>query len=175
MSSQLGIVSERSAIAGTVINSLAFARDGMRLAGRIPIVELSRLADALVGTDGVVDYQLVGQLDREGKAYLLLDLVGNLNLRCQRCLEPVVIPLKVAGRFLLVPPGQSWPDEELADDGFDAITAEKEMALLALIEDEVLLALPIVPTHDVCNAPMLIVEEDEPSPFAVLGKLRKGV
>jgi uncharacterized protein len=175
MSHHLRIVSKRSALAGKSIDSLAFARDGMRLTGQVPIAELSRLVDVVVDTEGAVEYRVMGEQDRDGKAYLLLDLVGDLNLRCQRCLETVVFPLQVASRFLLVPAGQNWPDDELTDDSFDAIAAEKEMALLPLIEDELLLALPIVPRHDVCEALPSIVEENVPSPFAVLGKLKKGV
>jgi uncharacterized protein len=74
-----------------------------------------------------------------------------------------------------VPPGQSWPDDELAEDGFDAIAAEMEMALLPLIEDEVLLALPIAPRHQTCKLPAAYIECNGPSPFAVLGQLKKGV
>jgi uncharacterized protein len=175
MSRQLGTVSKRSGIAGAIINSLAFAREGGVLAGRIPVVDLPRLADVLVDTAGDIDCELVGEQDRDGKAYLLLRLGGSLKLRCQRCLETVVEPLQIASRFLLVPPGQPWPDDELAEDGFDAIAAEMEMALLPLIEDEVLLALPIAPRHQVCEMPAAHIEQMEPSPFAVLGKLKKGV
>jgi uncharacterized protein len=175
MSRQLETLSERSAIAGAIINSLAFAREGKRLNGRIPLSELPRLANVLVDTDGVVDCEIAGEQDRDGPAYLVLRLAGSLTLRCQRCLETVVEPLAVTNRFLLVPPGQPWPDEELAEDAFDAIAAEKEMALLPLIEDEVLLALPIAPRHKTCDAPVPFVEENEPSPFAVLRKLKKGV
>lgn len=175
MSRQLGNVSKHSGIAGQFINSLAFAREGKRLIAQIPLVELTRLSDVLVDNEGAVACELVGEQDREGNAYLLLQLTACLKLRCQRCLETVDVPLQVGSRFLLVPNGQVWPDDELAEDGFDAIEAETEMALLPLIEDEVLLALPIVFRHETCEVPLAIIEEIEPSPFAVLGKLKKGV
>jgi uncharacterized protein len=175
MSRQLGNVSKRSEIAGAVIDSLAFAHEGGRLAGRVPLVELPRLADVLVDTEGAIDCELAGEQGRGDKAYLLLRLAGCLKLRCQRCLETVEVALQVSSRFLLVPPGQSWPDDELAEDGFDAIAAEMEMALLPLIEDEVLLALPIAPRHQTCKLPAAYIECNGPSPFAVLGQLKKGV
>lgn len=168
-------MSKRSGIAGTIINSLAFAREGAAFAGRIPVVDLPRLVDVVVDTAGDLDCEVVGEQDGDGRAYLLLRLTGSLKLRCQRCLETVVEPLQIASRFLLVPPGQPWPDDELAEDGFDAIAAEMEMALLPLIEDEVLLALPIAPRHESCEAPVANIERNGPSPFAVLGKLKKGV
>lgn len=175
MSRQLRTVSERSGIARAIINSLAFAREGQTLAGPIPVVDLPRLADVVVDTAGDLDCEVAGEQDRDGRAYLLLRVTGSLKLRCQRCLETVVEPLRIVSRFLLVPPGQPWPDDELAEDGFDAIAAEMEMALLPLIEDEVLLALPIAPRHDSCDAPVANIERNGSSPFAVLGKLKKGV
>jgi uncharacterized metal-binding protein YceD (DUF177 family) len=50
--------------------------------------------------------------------------------------------LRIKSRLQLVGP-EEWPDEDLADDSADAIEAEKELAVLSLVEDEVLLALPI--------------------------------
>jgi uncharacterized protein len=50
-------------------------------------------------------------------------------------------------------PGEEWPDDDLADDSADAIEAEKALAVLSLIEEEVLLALPIAPRHEQCEPP----------------------
>jgi hypothetical protein len=52
---------------------------------------------------------------------------------------------RIRSRLQLLAPGEEWPDEDLADDSADAIEAEKELAVLSLVEDEVLLALPIAP------------------------------
>lgn len=161
-------------VVGAVIDGLEFARGGRRLAGPVPLAALSRLADSLVNTAGALDCELVGEQDREGKCWLTLRLAGTLQVCCQRCLETVMLPLTVTKRLLLVPPGQAWPDDELAEDGFDAIAAEKETALLPLIEDEVLLALPIAPRHEACDPPVPLVEEHGPSPFAALAKIKKG-
>jgi uncharacterized protein len=96
-------------------------------------------------------------------------------LRCQRCLGTVIEPLSITSRLWLVAPGRPWPDDELAEDSFDAVEAGKEMALLPLIEEEVLLALPVAPMHEVCDLPVAMQGEHEPSPFAVLAKLKRGV
>lgn len=163
------------ALAGVVLDGLEFAREGRRLVGSVPIASMPRLADVLTETDGAIDCEVFGEQDREGKAFLVLRLAGDIGLQCQRCLETVVESLSVVSRLLLVAPGQAWPDEELAEDGFDAIEAGKEMALLPMIEEEVLLALPIAPMHDPCDALAPTSEEQAPSPFAVLVKLKKGV
>ena len=158
-----------------VVDGLEFARLGRRLAGKVPIRALSRLADQLADGDGEIAWELRGERDEEGRAFLCLQLSGKLRLRCQRCLGSVDEALAVTSRLLLIEPGHAWPDEELAEDGFDAVEAGKEMALAPMIEEEVLLALPIAPTHGTCDQPLSSHEEHEPSPFAVLAKLKKGV
>ncbi|MDP2810474.1 MAG: YceD family protein [Rhodocyclaceae bacterium] len=160
-----------------MIDSLEFAREGGRLEGDAPVGVFPRLTDVLVDDKGSTQSSLHWELAGEqggGRYYLTLRLQGNLNLRCQRCLETVVWPVDLKSRLLLVPPGEEWPDDELMDDRSDAIEATKALALLPLVEEEVLLALPIAPRHKDCRPPTAL-DEHEPSPFAVLAKLRKGV
>lgn len=158
-----------------IVDGMEFAREGRRLAGTVPVAALPRLADLLADAVGDLECRVCGEIGRDGKAYLALEVDGSLNLRCQRCLGTVVLPVAVRNRLLLVLPGQDWPEEELAEDGFDAVEAGKEMALLPLVEEEVLLALPIAPRHEQCKPPQPAADEHEPSPFAVLAKIRKGV
>lgn len=165
-------------VAGPVIAGLEFARLGRRLEFAVAVADLPRLADLVAGDSGQLLCAVKGELGQEGgqegDAFLVLSIDGRLMLNCQRCLEAMEYPLQLSGRLMLVPAGSPWPDEELVEDGFDAIEAGREMALLPLIEDEVLLALPIAPCHESCQAQMSY-EEDDPSPFAVLAKLKKGV
>lgn len=161
-------------LVATVIDGLEFARLGRQCMGKTPARSFPRLRDQLVDGSGEIDWQVLGEQDRDGKCFLVLRLSGVLRLRCQRCLSGVDENLAVVSRLLLVPAGQAWPDEELAEDGFDAVEAGKEMALAPMIEDEVLLALPIAPRHGSCDLPKPVHEEQETSPFAVLAKLKKG-
>lgn len=162
-------------LASAVLDGLEFARHGRRLAGRVRLASLPRLADVLADDGGEIECEVLGESDREGSAFLVMRLEGEVGLRCQRCLETLIVPLRVASRLLLVPPGRQWPDEELAEDDYDAVEAGKEMALLPMIEEEVLLALPIAPMHESCEPPAATNDEQAPSPFAALAKLRKGV
>ncbi|HTY02471.1 MAG TPA: YceD family protein [Rhodocyclaceae bacterium] len=156
------------------IDSLAFSSDGRALAGRVAVAALPRLQDSLADSDGWLRYEVRGTRDRDGKSWLSVRVVGQVNVVCQRCLAKLEFPVDVRSRLLLVPPGRPWPDES-DEDEFDAIAAEQELALLPLIEDEVLLALPIAPRHEFCAVQGPTVAEHEPSPFAVLAKLKKGV
>ena len=94
-------------------------------------------------------------------------------MRCQRCLGTFRFSLELVSTLLLIPPGGEWPEEELDDDGVDAVAADKAMSLLSLIEDEVLLALPLAPRHDVCSLPAAAEKTGRPSPFEVLSRLKK--
>ena len=158
---------------GTVIDSLEFARSGASLERRLAIDAMPRLADLLVATDGSFLVRLEGWRDAEGKSWLQLDVLGEPVLRCQRCLGGLRYELRIRSRLQLVGPGEEWPDEDLADDSIDAIEAERDLMLSSLVEEEVLLALPIAPRHEQCEAPSGFADLNGSSPFAALAALKK--
>jgi uncharacterized protein len=160
-------------IAGTVLDCLDFAHSGGVLERSIGLAELPRLADVLVTTTGFLSVRLEGWRDDAGKSWLQVDIAGEPVLCCQRCLGGVKFPLAISSRLQLMAPGEEWPDDDLADDSADAITAEKALAVLSLIEDEVLLALPIAPRHEQCESPSANAAEHGSSPFAALSALKK--
>jgi uncharacterized protein len=170
-------------LAAAVIDSLEFAREGRGLEGEIAVAALKRLADVVVEPVGELRCSLqgVGSIRRrDGKPGLELEVSGMLRLRCQRCLQVMDFPLEVSSRLLPIAAGEPWPDEEdeedraaVPDEEWDAIEASHEQSVLDLVEDEVLLALPIVPRHDACEPPAATRDEHEPSPFAVLAKLKQ--
>lgn len=170
--------------AEAVIDSLKFAAEEGCIAGKLALSRLARLSDALVSKDGSLVCRLTGYRERNSdgseKFGLHLQVNGLLGLRCQRCLGEVDFDCVIDSRLLLMPPGvpsTEWPEDELEADDYDAIPASRELSLLALVEEEVLLALPIVPRHAKCQLPGGIGAEEEgnsePSPFAVLAGLRK--
>jgi len=160
-------------IAGTVLDCLEFAHSGGVLERSVGLDQLPRLADVLVATTGFLSVRLEGWRDDAGKAWLQVDIAGEPVLCCQRCLGGVKFPLAISSRLQLMAPGEEWPDDELADDSADAIEAEKALAVLSLIEEEVLLALPIAPRHEKCEPPSGTASENGPSPFAALAALKK--
>jgi uncharacterized protein len=158
-------------IGRAVVDSLEFARDGGVLVGSVPIAGLERLADVIADSNGVLVCELRGVRDGEGKSFLDLLVAGEVNLRCQRCLSLLPFSLEIDSHLLLVPLGDPWPDEDLVEDGVDAIEASRELRVSQLIEDEVLLALPIAPRHEDCRPPVGAAEH-RPSPFAALARLK---
>ena len=158
-----------------VIDGPEFARRDNRASGSVVVADLSRVAEYLADTDGMLDCTVQGTCSDEGgrrHLELRLMIVGELQLRCQRCLEAMRFPLRLDKRLRLVAPGAEWPEENVEDEGFDAVEASAEMAVGSLIEDEILLALPISPRHEICGTPRKEESKQDASPFAVLRKLK---
>jgi uncharacterized protein len=166
-------LSVSDSIAGTVIDCLEFARSGGVLDRRVGLDELPRLAELLTTTAGFLSVRLQGWRDDQGKSWLQLNIAGEPVLCCQRCLGGVKFPLAIESRLQLIAPGEDWPDDDLEDDSADAITAETALTVLSLVEDEVLLALPIAPRHEQCESPSASASGHGSSPFAALADLKK--
>lgn len=156
-----------------VIDSLEFARHGRVIEGAVPLACLQRLEDDLLAAEGDFSVRLQGWQDDDGKSWLRLTVAGGVRLCCQRCLEDIDLPLSVVSRLQLIRPGEDWPDDDLENDEADAIAAEKELDVLALIEDEVLLALPTAPRHAQCQPPQTAEIDYGSSPFMALAVLKK--
>jgi uncharacterized protein len=166
-------------LANLVIDSLKFAAEGQSVTGSIALSRMPRLADVLSNHAGSLDCALSGFEERRfgtGKLGLHLRISGRLTLHCQRCLAEVVHECAVDSHLLLIPPGEEWPEEEVEADDYDALPADRELSVLALVEEEVLLALPIVPRHADCQLPVDAgsgVGNESRSPFAALAGLKK--
>ncbi|MES2772127.1 MAG: YceD family protein, partial [Pseudomonadota bacterium] len=109
--------------------------------------------------------------------HLLLRVEANLFLRCQRCLEPLPYPLQLNSLLELVETENDLTQEQLEDDSREFIVAQKELDVLALIEDEVILSLPVSPRHELCalpqNADVSTTKTAKILPFATLASLKK--
>jgi uncharacterized protein len=161
----------------TRFDAVQFVRmDGM-LSGSVEAVSLERVAEVCSSVPGRIEWSLDGHVDGAGVPWLQLAVTGALKLECQRCLEEVAVHVRSQSRFRLVPAGEPWNDEDLDDDSFEVLELDGGGALdvQALIEDEVLLALPAIALHEQCVPPGAEREAvaGRPSPFAVLGKLKQ--
>lgn len=159
-----------------VIESLEFARRHGRLSGRLQLGALPRLSEVLFDASGSLDYEVSGET-AGGEAFLALKLDGPLRLICQRCLGALEFALGVHSRLMLVEADSPWPDDGrvggLEDEACDAIEASRELDLTPLLEEEILLALPIAPRHEHCVPPAATATSKEASPFAQLARLKR--
>lgn len=155
-----------------VIDSLAFAREAGSLQGKLPIAGLTRLLDYLVDSAGDLTYRVEGKMGPRSRAQLWLQLDGVLSLSCQRCLEGVDHPIQVRSLLEFVDDEEDLTQEEIEDDSKDFLPTQKELDVTALIEDEIILALPIAPCHESCAVPEAGQGTAKLSPFAVLSGLK---
>jgi len=171
------------------LNVKAFAHAGGHLSGHDSLLKYQRLATSAQGLhpDLRVDWQVDGEVhaphgERVGQVWLRLKAQATFPMICQRCLQVVDVPLVVARAFRFVPDEATAEalDDECEED---LLVLNAEFDLHELIEDELLMALPLAPRHEVCptTVPMAAGEDEvaqanatQTNPFAALAGLRSG-
>ena len=152
-----------------LIDGLQFARGAGTLEGTLDLSALPRLAGMGCATADL-SFELHGITDADGRYWLLVSADGTLTLECQRCLGPLAFPLALRGKLLLT---ASEREIEAADDEIDRVLAGNAMDVCQIVEDEVLLALPLAPKHERCGGKREGDETGRPSPFAKLAELKR--
>lgn len=163
-----------------------FAEAAAVLAGSDPLLTYPRLSTELAGPalDSSVNWQAAGAT-RGGASggavpWLHLSAQTRVPLTCQRCLAPVDVDLRVDRwfRFAVDETSAAAEDEESEED---VLVSSRDFDLHALIEDELLMEVPITPRHEVCPEPVQLsavdpdfdaAEAARANPFAMLDALR---
>ncbi len=140
--------------------------------GRTALAELPRLADLLAEPSGDLEWSLEGVCGVDRRVLLRLTMRAEPVFLCQRCLTPMTYVFERVSVLRLVRPGTPIGDEELEIDEFDTVEVGPELDVLALIEDELVLALPVAPRHEQCEPPLPAGGSKKKSPFDVLENLR---
>lgn len=166
----------------------AFADDAAELAGTRTLADFDRLrASTASGPDEPIAWRARGESRavRSGppQVWLHLHAQGHADLECQRCLEPVRWPLDLERSFLFVS-DEDTAEALDAESEHDVLALQPQFDLFELLEDELLLALPLVAMHDGCTvllpqqpADAAEPDEEEPRPvhpFAALSALKRG-
>lgn len=165
----------------------AFAESASQYSGIEKLHTFTRLLEEAQGhgTQTPVHYTVQGEArtDAAGHAVPWLHLQAHTELRmvCQRCLAPVDVPLVFAQDFRFVATEDMAAEEDEACEE-NVLAISKTFDLLDLLEDELLMAIPLVPKHAVCPQPV-VLEAVDPNfaqettakvhPFAVLQQLKK--
>jgi len=156
------------------IDSLDFAQSGKQIDAEVPFAELPRLLDVLDNPQGILRYTVQGGLDKLGNPVLDISMSGCCQLRCQRCLQGMDYAIQHDARLVLC--DQAGLDEQDDEEEFDRILADAHLDVLALLEEEILLSLPIAPRHE-SGACQLTEsgnrQKENKHPFAVLEKLKR--
>lgn len=140
----------------------------------MPLQQLSILTADCVGGVGNLEADL--QLEMQGRWPVMRGAVkAVVKMTCQRCLEVVEVPLSAQMSL-----GFSQSEEALAElpDNLEPYLLEEEEALLAdVLEQELILAMPIVAYHAECKLaeygqPPEPEVSEKPNPFKVLEQLK---
>ena len=165
------------------VDPFRFAREGVQLEVTIPQQQLKRLQELLTHSDNEVTAELEFGIDFLGTHYMRGHLTTQVELICQRCLEPMHLDLDTTLTLGFV--HNAAQAEEVPDEYEAIIVDEARVTLQDLIEDELLLALPQIPKHEqnTCSAQVeklsseqaveMKSEPERENPFAVLASLKK--
>lgn len=168
----------------------AFAKAQGQLEGQLPIGSFPRLMAELQGIARPNDHDYFVQWKAQGRAQpvlggkdnIWLDLEVNTAIPqiCQRCLNLAALPVDFEHTYRFVATEQQAEEEDEASEE-DVLVLSKAFNLLELIEDELLMAMPLIPMHEVCpeQLPTEAVDPDfqegdaKPNPFGALAALKK--
>jgi uncharacterized protein len=161
-----------------VIDAFEFCRIKERREGEIAVADLPRLAEESVDRFGTIRWVLQGGSNKSGYPQLMLNLSGSVRLICQRCLTPFEFEIASEAVLILAPDEASADalDAQLDDDSADVIVGSRALNIIGLVEDDVLLTLPLSPKHEVCPDQLMLDAAKAPkeeSPFAMLKKLKQ--
>ena len=165
-----------SALLPEVVDAWRMVTAQRRFEGTVPLARLPRLAEALADSQGECRYVLQFGRDPLGVAFLGLELRAGLPLTCQRSLERFVLPVHLEQRLGLL---RHESEEAGLPEGYEPVLLDEDASLrpLDLVEDELILALPLVPVSP--DAAAIATDEDDAAetprtatPFAALAALK---
>jgi len=164
------------------IDPFRFANNGRQLEGELKLADMARLSESLFDNSGVVKVSMQFDVDQTGTPNLHGRFETTLLLTCERCMQALEFPVTIDTWLGLV--RHEKLAESLAEQYEPWVIEDTDLVDPAtVVEDELILALPLVPKHDFDCLPEEAwfagdkeVEEkpeDKPeSPFAVLSALK---
>lgn len=162
------------------VDAIRHASQSIRLHGTMPLSRFERLRSSLLSDEGDVEVELSFDQDSEHRPYVMGSIRGALTVQCQRCEKPLTIAIDAPVHVGLVRNDEDA--RRLSEHLEPFLLTDRMVSLTELVEDELILALPIVPRHEhecvavgavsaVAAAPSA-TEEKRKNPFAVLAQLR---
>jgi uncharacterized protein len=143
--------------------------------GTVAVDALPRLRDVVANAPGELRYTVTARQDAQRRKVVSCIIEGFVFLTCQSSLEDFRHGVSVDDRLVLVDSEAELPPIEEESDAEDYMVADGPLAILDLVEDAVLLCLPMVPRKPGLEEPHGERPRGEAhdSPFAALAALRK--
>ncbi len=135
----------------STIDPIQLAKKGAHLRGSFPVAAMPRLVQLCRDDSGTVYFDLqFGRSEEEEGLYLVHGPVSaSVRATCQRCLGPMTLDLAAEMRLILLRSGER---EDLEQEG-EALVIEGPVSLVELVEDELLLGMPMIPIHEPSACP----------------------
>jgi uncharacterized protein len=142
--------------------------------GKVDIEDFPRLEETLATPEIDLRYKVTARLDKQRRKVVSCIIEGFVFLTCQTTLEVFRHGISIEERLVLVDDESSLPPIEEESDAEDYLVADGPVDVLDLVEDAILLALPMVPRKPDGEAPAGMKKEGgRESPFAALASLKK--
>jgi uncharacterized protein len=157
-------------------NVAVLAEEARKVLLAVPLHKLARIAPQLTRHDGMVTGSVALAMD-QGRIVAEVELAATLEVRCQRCLQPLALPVESRSQVALV--GSEADAASVPPELETALAPDGRMRLADLLEEELLLALPAAPRHPGQCPQGQGARKDEDfeetvqRPFAGLGELLK--
>jgi uncharacterized protein len=138
------------------------AAEGRRtFSGSMPLQRMVRLRPLLATPSGEAGFVAAFEFDAQGRVTISIEVDANLPLICQRSLEPYLEPVR---RRSLLGVIQHIGEESLMPENYEPVLVEHgTLALLDLVEDELLLGMPQVPKNPGVEAVTMQTGDSEAS------------
>lgn len=165
-----------SSVEPLVVDPVRFAREGSSVAGNLPLSGLPRLKDLLFDREGAVSYAVQGYLSAKGQPVLRVSVNADLAVPCQRCLEELRLRVDTRREVVLLACAIDEDATEGEGDDIDFMPCTSSLDLHDLVEQEVVLSLPMAPRHAeaACRLqPGATTTGEHSSPFSQLAGLKK--
>ena len=127
-----------------IVDAWRMVQSRRHFQGKLPLAALKRLATDLAATHGDVVFDLEFGKDELGIAFLQVRVSAALPLTCQRTLEVFDLPVQIDSRLGLITREE---DEAGLPAGYEPLMTDGALRLTDVIEDELILAVPVVPVR----------------------------
>lgn len=139
---------KRASAAGIPLHASAAKAIATRqqFVGSLPVAQLARLSAQLADREGALQVELEVGKDAGGASWLRGAIRGELHLLCQRGLHAFTWTMDLHPALRLV--SSEAEEERVLKDCEPYLIQDDRLPLRELVEDEVLLALPMMPRCD---------------------------
>jgi uncharacterized protein len=127
------------------------AAEGQRVfVGTMPLKRMERLSPLLVSTGGEAGFEACFYFDRQRNAIIKVAVKADLVLLCQRSLGPYTETVQRTSLLAVI---RDIAEQDMMPANYEPLVLETggrergKLALLELVEDELLLALPQIPKN----------------------------